>query len=287
MSLPTVAAVRPLRPADIEAGLQLCRASGWNQTRRDWEQFLNLSPHGCRVAVKGEQVIGTVATVNYEKRFGWVAMVLVEPAARGQGIGTSLLQEALSILQDARAIRLDATPAGQPVYRQLGFVDEYSLSRMEMVVARAGLKLPDNPARPLIRADYPAVLRFDREIFGADRRALLEWLFAGAPEYAGVIEQHGQINGYCFGRHGHNAEHLGPVIAHEQATARQLVTACLQQQPGKPFFLDATHHASDWRTWLESIGFRAQRPFLRMSRGENAFPGWPEKQFAILGPEFG
>ncbi len=289
MSLPSEIAVsfREMRQSDIEAGLRLCRASGWNQVRRDWEMFLILSPHGCRVAIIDGQVIGTVATVNYEHLFSWVGMVLVDPAARGNGIGTMLVEEVLAVLKDVRSIRLDATPAGHRVYRQLNFFDEYSLSRMEILVPREGLIKQANPARPMTHEDFPAVLRLDCEVFGADRRVLLEWMFAGAPEYAWVIEQQGLITGYCFGRHGHNAEHLGPVIAHYQTTARQLVSACLNQQRGKQFILDATHHAMDWRTWLESIDFQAQRPFIRMYRGENSYPGLPEKQFGILGPEFG
>jgi hypothetical protein len=39
--------------------------------------------------------------------------------------------------------------------------------------------------------------------------------------------------------------------------------------------------------WLESTGFRIERRFLRMRRGENVSPGIPERQFAIAGPEFG
>ena len=278
---------RTMHSSDIEAGLRLCRVSGWNQTRRDWEMFLQLSPHGCRVAVLDEQVVGTVATVNYENHFGWVGMVLVDPAARGKGIGTLLMNEALRILKDVPAIRLDATPAGEPVYRQLGFVGEYNLSRMTAVIAPENLLLQDNSARPMKPEDFPAVFSLDSEIFGADRHALLEWMLAGAPEYAWVNEQCGQINGYSFGRHGHNAEHLGPVIASDQTTARHLVMACLQQHPGKQFYLDASQHSTEWRAWLEAIGFREQRPFLRMYRGSNQYPGLPEKQFTILGPEFG
>jgi len=52
-------------------------------------------------------------------------MVLVDPSVRGCGLGTQLLYEALDILGDMRTIRLDATPAGHPIYRKLGFVDEY------------------------------------------------------------------------------------------------------------------------------------------------------------------
>ena len=289
MSLPSEIAVsfREMRQSDIEAGLRLCRASGWNQVRRDWELFLNLSPHGCRVAIINGQVIGTVATVNYEKRFSWVGMVLVDPAARGNGIGTMMVEEILAVLKDVRSIRLDATPAGHHVYHQLNFFDEYNLSRIKILVPREGLKIQGNPARPMTHEDFPAVFHFDHEVFGADRRMLLEWMFAGAPEYAWVIEQQGEINGYCFGRHGHTAEHLGPVIAHDQETARQLVSACLHQHPDKQFILDATLHSMEWHGWLESIGFQAQRPFVRMYRGENNYPGLPEKQFGILGPEFG
>jgi hypothetical protein len=42
---------RDMTPADIAAGLELSRAARWNQTEREWELFLRLSPEGCRVAV--------------------------------------------------------------------------------------------------------------------------------------------------------------------------------------------------------------------------------------------
>jgi GNAT superfamily N-acetyltransferase len=277
-----------MEPDDIEAGLRLCRASHWNQTRRDWEQFLRLSSHGCRVAVKNDQVIGTVTTVRYEDRFSWIGMVLVDPPERGQGIGGLLMSEALNVLGDMPSIRLDATPAGHAVYRKLNFIDEYLLSRMEMEVSNQGLDLDCNPVRPMTKEDLPDIAIFDREVFGADRNLMLEWMFDGAPEYAWVVtRQDRQVMGYLFGRHGYNFEHLGPVIANDQQTARQLVSACLDQQAGKRFILDASHEESSWRLWLESIGFREQRPFIRMFFRDNPFPGMPRKQFGILGPEFG
>ncbi len=278
---------RAMRRDDIEAGLRLCRAARWNQTSRDWEMFLQLSPAGCRVAVKDQQVIGTVATVRYENRFSWIGMVLVDPAERGQGIGAGLMSEALAELEDLPSIRLDATPAGHEVYRKLDFVDEYRLSRMETVVTSDGLMQSDYLVCPMAREDLSAVAAFDREVFGASRRALLEWMFEGAPEYAWIIKQAGQVTGYTFGRHGFNFEHLGPVVACDQQMARRLVAAGLNQQPGRRFILDASLDEPDWRAWLESIGFREQRPFIRMFHRANPYPGLPAKQFGILGPEFG
>jgi GNAT superfamily N-acetyltransferase len=284
---PNEISFRTMRPDDIAAGLSLCRAAHWNQTSRDWELLLNLSPRGCRVAVKDERVVGTVTTVRYEDRFAWIGMVLVCPAERGQGIGGLLMSEALAAADDLPSIRLDATPAGHKVYRKFDFVDEYLLSRMETVVSSEGLLPRPNPARQMTCEDLPAVAIFDREVFGADRRVTLGWMFDGAPEYAWVIEERGQIIGYTFGRRGFNFEHLGPVAAHDQKTAQRLVSACLNQQAGKRFILDASHYDVGWRAWLESIGFREQRPFIRMFYRGNPYPGLPPKQFGILGPEFG
>jgi hypothetical protein len=182
---------------------------------------------------------------------------------------------------------LDATPAGREVYLKLDFVDEYRLSRMETIVADRIEAGEGNPARPMTEEDLPQVFEMDYQIFGADRSALLQWLFDGSPEYSWVIIQDGDVAGYTFGRQGFNFEHLGPVIANSHDVAKQLVAACLSNQAGRPLILDATHHDPEWMRWLESIGFSEQRFFIRMFRGENRYPGTPEKQFAILGPEFG
>lgn len=278
---------REMTPADILVGLNLCRAARWNQLARDWELFLKLSPQGCRVAVNDDAIVGTVATLRFEDRFSWISMVLVDPSARGYGIGTQLLYEALGVLGDMRAIRLDATPAGHAIYRKFDFVDEYWLSRMEAINPKAELSIANNPARPMTHADLTDVLELDREVFGADRRVTLEWMLKGAPQYAWVIYQTGLLAGYAFGRHGFTFEHIGPVIAQDQESARQLVTACLSNREDRPVILDAPRHAPAWLAWLESLGFNEQRPFIRMCRGDNNHPGLPEKQFAILGPEFG
>jgi len=278
---------RDMKPADIEAGLALCRASGWNQQRRDWELFLHLSPRGCRVAVKEGQVVGTVTTVRYQDRFCWIGMVLVDPFERNQGIGTQLLHESLAVLEGERSIRLDATPAGHEVYRKFDFVDEYRLSRMGTTAFVSPMMIDHNPPRPMMESDLPQIFEIDREIFGADRGQILAWMFEGAPEYAWVVARSGRIEGYIFGRHGYNFEHVGPLVAQDHESALILVKACLSHYEGRTFILDASGYDPEWKEQLTSIGFKEQRPFIRMFRGENLFPGLPEKQFAILGPEFG
>lgn len=276
---------RTMHPRDIAAGLLLCRAAGWNQVARDWEIFLHLSPNNCFVATKDEKVVGTVTTILYQKFFSWIGMVLVDPAYQRQGIGMQLLKEALKILRHEETVKLDATPAGREVYLKLNFADEYRFSRM--VINLIETKLEVTAARPLPYHDLKETAEFDLKIFGADRQPLLEWLWGGAPKYAFVVKEKNKILGYCLGRQGYNFTHIGPVIAKNFTIAKDLVLAALNNNIGRSVIIDVLHFDPEWMKWLTSLGFAEQRSFIRMYRGSNCFPGLPENQFAILGPEFG
>ena len=277
-----------MRHDDIPDGLRLCRLASWNQVEADWRFFLDSSPGGCRVAENEVgQVIASVATIAYGDAFGWIAMVLVDPRHRRRGIGTRLLKEALDVLGDAAAVRLDATPAGREVYVPLGFSDEYGLQRMvraptvhlEVDTADVGF------VRQMTDGDFADIIKDDREVFGADRHALLEMCRREAPEYASVIGGT-RIEGYAFGRHGHSFEQLGPLVARDESTARRLVAACLSAFGDRPFIIDTPLRAC-WLDWLVSQGFSLQRPFVRMRRGVARFHERVDRVFALTGPEFG
>ncbi len=276
---------RLMRNNDIAAGLSLCRAAGWNQLSRDWEMFLHLSPHDCLIATMDEDIIGTVTTICYQNFFSWIGMVLVDPGSRGQGVGMQLLHEALHILKNVETIKLDATPAGREIYLKLNFVDEYGISRMSTNAVAKNLKT--FLAKPFEKKYIKAIANFDQEIFGADRQTLLEWMLEGAPGLGYLIEDTNEILGYCLGRHGHDFTHIGPVVAKDVTIAKDLVAAALLHCIAQPVTVDAMQFDQEWMAWLSSIGFTGQRFFTRMYRGTNKFPGLPEKQFAILGPEFG
>jgi hypothetical protein len=124
-------------------------------------------------------------------------------------------------------------------------------------------------------------------VFGADRMALLSWTLDGAPELAFKVSEGDKFTGYCLGRSGYRYTHIGPVVANNVEVAKDLVSAALKHCGDKPVILDVPHHDKPWREWLESVGFSELRPFTRMYKGNNQWPGIPGNQYAILGPEFG
>jgi GNAT superfamily N-acetyltransferase len=269
-----------MTPADIAAGLELCRLSRWNQLAEDWRCFLDSPDGGGRIAEQENAALGTVAWLRYQPGFTWLSMMLVRPEARRGGVGTRLMEAALEALADDACVRLDATPAGEPLYRRFGFTGEY-----ELVRARASGRRPPRggAARPMQVPDFDAVFARDREVFGADRSGLLASFHERAPEMAWIVCRGGGLAGYCFGRPGHLYRQVGPVVADDEGAARELVGCC----SGDGIAIDAPRAAADWLAWLEGAGFAIERPFLRMQRGENRSPGVPACQFAIAGPEFG
>jgi tRNA(Met) C34 N-acetyltransferase TmcA len=85
-----------------------------------------------------------VAVLRYPAH-DWIAMLLVAPERRGQGIGTRLLEHALSECRGV--VGLDATPEGRRVCLKHGFADAFDLARMEGISPGGGTG-PPPPSRP-------------------------------------------------------------------------------------------------------------------------------------------
>jgi predicted N-acetyltransferase YhbS len=284
--------LRQMTPADIPAGLALCRAARWNQIDADWRRYLALNPTGARVAVDPENtVIGSVTTLRYDGGFDWLAMVLVSPDCRRQGIASTLVEEAIELLGAHAPVRLDATPAGELVYRKLGFEPEYALARMERPPDTSAAPARSAGPEPVNVMDEDAlaeVLALDREVFGADRAGLLRMLRQDAPGYAVVVREGSRLDGYAFGRHGFTFDQLGPIVARDEGVARRLVSRLVDSYPRVAFLIDAPRQSESdsWITWLGEIGFRDQRGFVRMVRGATPAP-CDERLFATIGADLG
>ena len=276
--------LRTMTTDDIPAGMRLKALAGWNQTRGDWQCFLESSPRGCFAAEVDGKVVGTAATIVYEGRFAWIGMVLVDPEFRGRGIGTRLLERAVEHLDTigVRTMKLDATPAGRPIYQKLGFKDEYEIERWLLKRSAPEAQPATEP-----QAVSEAVLQLDREIFGADRNLLLRALAAENPDFALVTERNGEIAGYTFGRRGTLADHLGPWMARDEKTAAALLDEFLENSRRDAVFVDALKDQRFVAEMLLARGFKVSRLLTRMVRGPNTFPGLPDLLCAILGPEFG
>jgi GNAT superfamily N-acetyltransferase len=281
--------IRPMRREDFAAADGLRRAAGWNQTLSDWDRFLQCEPEGCFVAEAERAVLGAVTTIAYGRDLGWIGMLLVHPDHRRLGIGSKLLERALQFLEQrgVRCIKLDATPAGQPVYERFGFKAEFGLSRWQRGSLDAPPTAPSEPQAPLAPPDLALALKLDRSAFGFDRSTLLNAV--ASRSFRSKVLQNSTSDGYGFGllRSGSRAFYLGPVVATSNSVAHALIESLLAEIPDQPVFWDVLEPNKPAAELAAQLGFTIQRPLVRMHRGPNIQSPRPELQYAIIDPAVG
>jgi GNAT superfamily N-acetyltransferase len=277
---------RELSASDVESGLALSRAAGWNQTAEDWRYLLRAG-RGFGIDASG-RLVATAMTVPYGARFGWISMVLVDEHERGRGLATRLMRRCIGALRERGTVPiLDATPAGREVYLRLGFRDAYSLRRLRRM--QPGSTTPGDDHVEIValaEADLPAVAALDRDAFGADREPLLRALRARVPGAAVVARRDGTIAGFALARDGMTATQIGPVVADDPALGATLVQRALGAVDS-PVLIDVPDRHVELRARLVAAGFGEERPFTRMVHERDGAFDRPERIFAIAGPELG
>jgi predicted N-acetyltransferase YhbS len=277
--------VRLLLESDIPAALRLRELAQWNQTENDWLRLLRLEPNGCFCATIDGEVVATTTTTTYRPELAWIGMVLVDPKRRQLGIATSLMKIALEYIADAGVptVKLDATPLGCSLYRNLGFKDE---SLIERWVGIAGSR--EVTCSSLDTAARREALRFDRHAFGADRSKLLEMLIDDCcvtPLVTTAAD--GQLTGYGLARPGSAAVYVGPLLAASTDEAMCLLDGLLSQLSGQRIYIDLNSSFKDGQKILTERGFVKQRDLIRMFHGHGSEAGSSAQIFAIAGPELG
>lgn len=105
MSTAEFAQIRGLRAEDYESVYALwlsCKGMGLNDvddSREGIARYLARNPNTCFVAEKDGAIVGVILS-GHDGRRGFIHHTAVSPAARGQGIGSALVERALGALRD-------------------------------------------------------------------------------------------------------------------------------------------------------------------------------------------
>lgn len=280
--------IRELGSEHIPAAMDLVLSEGWNQTIKDWQLLINNPQNVCLAAEVDGKLVGTVTTINYNDEVAWIGMVLVNKEYRGQGISKTLLSAILKQLTSCKSIKLDATPAGQPVYKKIGFEDEYIISRMINPDFHQSLGIiGETVPQQIQKKDIPEIIKFDKQAFGADRSRLISALIHDFPKKCLVLKHGNEISGFALGRRGNKHHQIGPVMTKSYNDAKVLISYALKDLQEQSIVIDILEDKTQLAGWLCNIGFEKQRNFTRMFLGNNTSPGIISQQYFISGPEFG
>jgi GNAT superfamily N-acetyltransferase len=268
--------------ADVPGGLALSDAAGWNQTGDDWQLFIR---HGYIVGYRNSEgrLVATAAALPYGGGAGWISMVLVAQHSRHQGLATQLLDGCVKTLQQGSAIPvLDATPAGAPVYRRLGFQVCFELARWEGDALAMATPVSDN-VRVADADDVERMIALDAAANGIDRHFLLADFMSREGSRAWIARDG---SGFVIARQGRRATQVGPLVAADEASAVPLLDAAVSGASGRAF-LDVPERWTALASWLARRHFARQRPFVRMALVPAPVSIVNDRLFVLAGPEFG
>jgi GNAT superfamily N-acetyltransferase len=187
--------------------------------------------------------VATIATAA--PPLGVIGSVMVRPDYQRSGLGRIIMEHAVEWLrlQSARRIFLDATPAGRPLYRRLGFVDLTSswYTRAPLAtIDRTSLRMAASTVGRVVAADVeelPRLAALDRNAYGGDRLGLLAALTRQANHNLLIAEAaDGAPLGYIMTRPSDlklEGLRVGPLVAHDDETAAALLAAALDH-PATP-----------------------------------------------------
>src|SRR4029434_6654556 len=96
--------IRLLTDDDVAAALALSASCGWNQRAEEWHMMLQIAPSGTFTAYTPDGIVRNAIAIDYGN-LGWIAMMLVNPAWRGRGLGARLLEAAMGAVPPELPIR--------------------------------------------------------------------------------------------------------------------------------------------------------------------------------------
>jgi GNAT superfamily N-acetyltransferase len=270
--------IRLFESHDIDFAVAQTSREGWDATCELFETLLAHDPHGCFIAEQENQRTGMITTTMY-RRSAWIGNLITLPQHRRQGVGRRLMTHAMKHLsrQGVHTIRLEADPPGVGLYRRLGFTEEFESLRF---TCRRPVIAGGPSARRLHQNDLAEIAAFDAEIFGDDRREMLEMLLEQS-RAAYWTSSRSAVCAYAMALPSAAGIRIGPWVASDREAAEEVFKAVLRDVPGETVTSGVPCVNTEATNLLTSLGFDRSPSCLRMSRGERDGYGAPHRVFGV------
>ncbi|MFE5864241.1 GNAT family N-acetyltransferase [Streptomyces virginiae] len=282
--------IRALTVDDLRRCADLSEDRGWLREEHKWRLLLAAGSGYGVDAPDGRGLAAACVVTRYGEshagpELAAIGMVLVADRFARQGLGRRLMTHVCDGVLKGVPLTLHATPYGRPLYEELGFE---TTGRAEML--RGAFRHETAPAtsgtsriRPATAEDLPRILRLDAEVFGTDRTHMITRLPAFADRLV-VAEDHsadGTLTGYAAAWPNMDTQVIGPLIAHDTATAQSLVTA-LATGTDRELRTDVDVRHEELLAWLKDRGLASVAFNAVMTRDIPDLPGDWTRRWAPL-----
>jgi ribosomal protein S18 acetylase RimI-like enzyme len=257
--------IRCMTKADLDFAFGLTSKEGWASTRTDFEELLAYDPHGCFIGEEKDERVGMVCVIAYSE-FGTIGNLIVIDDCRGRGIGTLLMEHAISYLHEkgVSIMFLDGVQPAVSLYQRLGFSKICKSLRLSGNVTGEN----SNQVRQMEDSDLMEVLSIDIQHFKSDRSFFLRSCYENKSRFCKVLEIDGSIAGYIFGSLRKNSVRIGPWVMNAHWDKAEKFLRAFSADTGYPKIqLGVLEINVSAVRLLQKLGFTETPYSLRMARG--------------------
>ena len=255
--------IRPMKAIDFHSMIRLTDEENWGFGTRDLKRMMALEPRGCLVATIRRRPIGLTTTIAYGRDLGWIGNVVVNQKDRGAGIGTRLVQSAVSHLlrMHVKRIGLNSYQENEAMYKRLGFKITGGFASLSMAHG-----VEDSTER-IGKIPFREILRLDKRAFRADRSRLLRRFHREFPKCWTWISNNSRVFGYSLVKQYQDSSEIGPLICEEmnQENVAMLLRSSIALATKWPLEIPVPEPNSIVMKVAESLGFRVERKGVVMS----------------------
>lgn len=268
---------------DAAAAHQLSLSVRWPHRLQDWKFIQGLGAGF--VAEDASGLIGTAMCWSHGADHASLGMVIVSGERQGQGIGRKLMDMVLGEIGE-RAVLLHATPAGLPLYENMGFVRTGEVHQHQGTVFESRLIAlqPGERIRPVGARDLSRLADLGTRATGMPRRTVLTALQDVAEGV--VIDRYDEIIGFAMLRRFGHGYAIGPVVAPDIERAKALISHWAGSYAGSFMRIDVTGK-SGLSAWLNELGLVQIDTVVSMVRGEAPLEDKNIHQFAVTSQALG
>jgi GNAT superfamily N-acetyltransferase len=264
--------IRRLTPDDVPNLVKLSFLVEWQHDADKWRRVLEWSGSSAYGVTHGytKTVLSTALGIPYQKRRGWIGMVMTDPKYQRQGFGTRMMQ---TVIQDFQGrgiseVMLDSSEAGKRLYMRLGFRPLYRVRRwlayptIEEVAAAPSI-------RPYEANDLDALVALDEAAFGVPRPAILAKMIGLKKSEVWVDAPDGVIQGFIvLQRHSPTSAAIAPWIHSSPDGAEPLLMTALHHASGSEVTVTIPEPNIMAEAIVQAQGFKVTSSATRMILGE-------------------
>ena len=206
----------------------LVQRAGWNQTAEDLKRFAIENPEAniLGTAKIGESKIplGSGYVLKAGAQLSWIGMILVHPEIRRQGVANAIMEMCIEHARqnmDTPVIGLDATPAGLQVYQRIGFRSSFKIWRS--ILNTDATFIPDERISVTGSILSQSVKDYLNKTGFTEKWPEFQLIEKLYPEGVFIAKSENKIAGMAMTRPGRLRPFVGPLIADDLQTAKNLL----------------------------------------------------------------